>query len=246
MRILGVIPARYASTRFPGKPLIDIAGQSMIMRVYRQAAKASLLTSVVVATDDKRIGDEVEKNKGKVILTSKDHTNGTERCAEVLSKLNETFDYVINIQGDEPLIDPAQINALAAILTGDVELGTLVKRIDKLDQLKSDSVVKVVVNSNKEALYFSRNIIPHVRGVKLDNNAMDKNTFFKHVGIYAYRVDILNKIVKLPIGTLERIESLEQLRWLENGYRLSTVETNLESPSIDTPEDLEYVLDKIS
>lgn len=245
-RILGVIPARYASTRFPGKPLADIAGQSMIKRVFRQASMASCLTEVVVATDDQRIFDEVNSFDGRAVMTSSQHTNGTSRCNEVLAKHTDQFDYVINIQGDEPLIDPVQIDQLASILDGNVQLGTLIKRIKNLDQLMSAAVVKTVVNRSNEAMYFSRHPIPFLQGKEVTNQLLFDHCFYKHIGIYAYRSDVLQEITDLPQTDLEKSESLEQLRWLESGYGITTFKTELESPSVDTPEDLAYIVKKLT
>jgi len=236
--IVGIIPARYASTRFPGKPLIDLGGKTMIQRVYEQARKATLLSDVVVATDDERIYNHLQILGHSVIMTSPDHNNGTERCLEALSKLKGSFDYVINVQGDEPFIDPMQIDTLAAVLDGQVELGTLVKKITDAALLDTPNTVKVVFNKKNEALLFSRSCIPHLRGI--DKTAwLSSFSFFKHIGIYAYRVDVLHKITGLPPSPLEKAESLEQLRWLENGYRIKVVETGLETIGIDSPEDIE-------
>jgi len=237
MKIVAIIPARYASSRFPGKPLIDIAGKSMIRRVYEQAAKSSLLSKVVVATDHQEIYDHVIKFGGNVCLTSEDHASGTDRCYEALLAQQEKFDYVINIQGDEPFIDREQIDLLANRLDGKTEIATLVKVIDVPDQLFNPSEVKVTLNKNKEALYFSRSAIPHIRNTSEDQ-WMSKYNFVKHVGMYGYRSDILEQITKLEVSSLEKAESLEQLRWLENGFKILTVETMVETMGIDTPEDL--------
>jgi 3-deoxy-manno-octulosonate cytidylyltransferase (CMP-KDO synthetase) len=237
MKIVAIIPARYASSRFPGKPLIDIAGKSMIRRVYEQAAKSTLLSKVVVATDHQEIYDHVTKFGGNVCLTSEDHASGTDRCYEALRAQQEKFDYVINIQGDEPFIDREQIDLLANRLDGTTEIATLVKVIDVPDQLFNPSEVKVTLNKNKEALYFSRSAIPHIRNTAEDQ-WMSKFNFVKHVGMYGYRSDILEQITKLDVSALEKAESLEQLRWLENGFKILTVETTVETMGIDTPEDL--------
>jgi len=237
MKIVAIIPARYASSRFPGKPLIDIAGKSMIRRVYEQAAKSTLLSKIVVATDHQEIYDHVIKFGGNVCLTSEDHASGTDRCYEALRAQQEKFDYVINIQGDEPFIDQEQIDLLANRLDGKTEIATLVKVIDVADQLFNPSEVKVTLNKNKEALYFSRSAIPHIRNTSEDQ-WMSKYNFVKHVGMYGYRSDILEQITKLDVSSLEKAESLEQLRWLENGFKILTVETTVETMGIDTPEDL--------
>ena len=242
MKILGVIPARYASTRFPGKSLVDIQGKTMIRRVYEQSCQAISLSEVIVATDDQRIYDEIASLGGKVLMTSADHTNGTERCCEVLEKMNESFDYVVNIQGDEPFIDPRQIDILSACLDGDTQLATLVRHESDMQKIMSATEMKVVVNKNKEAMYFSRSVIPFVREADQASWA-EQFPFYLHVGIYAYRADVLKKIVKLSPSPLETAECLEQLRWLENGYKIKVAETDLPSFMIDTPEDLEDALD---
>ena len=242
MRILGVIPSRYASTRFPGKPLIDLGGKSMIQRVYEQAKKCDHLEAVVVATDDQRIFDEVQSFEGEVMLTSSNHNNGTERCQEVFETIQKEYDYVINIQGDEPFIDPNQINALCGILDGETQLGTLIKKIDDPDLLTNPNVMKVVKKVNGEALYFSRQAIPFVRSAERAD-WLSVHQYYKHIGIYAYRSDILDEIVKLPMSSLEKAESLEQLRWLENGYKIKLAETNIETFGIDTQEDYAKAID---
>jgi 3-deoxy-manno-octulosonate cytidylyltransferase (CMP-KDO synthetase) len=240
MKILGVIPARYASTRFPAKALADIDGKPMVQRVYEQACKASSLNKVIIATDHEAIVQVVNNFEGNVCLTNENHQSGTDRCHEVLAKESEDFDYVINIQGDEPFIDPSQIDLLASLLDGNTELGTLVKKITDQDELFEANVVKCVFNLNMEAMYFSRASIPYLRNYKKEE-WLTKHDFFKHIGIYAYRSDILNSIAKLSPSNFEIVESLEQLRWLENGYTIKVAETELPSFGIDTPEDLERV-----
>jgi len=241
MRILGVIPARYASTRFPAKPLVDIAGKSMVQRVYEQATQSLHLTKVVVATDDARIMEHVNSFGGAVCLTSADHPSGTDRCYETLTRQAEPYDYVINIQGDEPFIDPQQIALLASLLDGDVQLATLAKKITDTAALFNQNIVKVVMNKSGEALYFSRSPIPHMRNLP-DEKWLASKIHFKHIGMYAYRADVLAQITRLPVSSLEQAESLEQLRWLENGFRIHVAETKLETLGIDTPEDLEKAL----
>lgn len=237
-RIIGIIPARYASTRFPGKPLADINGKPMIQRVYERASRAKSLNEVIVATDDERICDVVNGFGGSVVITSESHQSGTDRCAEVVMKLTDKPDVVINIQGDEPFIYPEQIDQLVTCFDdAQTEIGTLVMRITKSDELKNSNVVKVVLDKNGHSLYFSRAAIPYRR-----DGSYDSDNFFKHVGIYGYRVDVLERIAKLEPSGLEQIESLEQLRWLENGYRIKVAETEFESFAIDTPEDLEKLL----
>lgn len=237
IKIIAIIPARYASSRFPAKPLVDIAGKSMIRRVYEQASKSAKLSTVVVATDHKEIYDHVKNFGGNVCMTRADHASGTDRCYEALTAQHEKFDYVINIQGDEPFIDNDQIDLLANKLDGKTEIATLVKIIDVPDQLFNPSEVKVTLNKNKEALYFSRSAIPHIRNTPEDQ-WMQKYNFIKHVGMYGYRSDILERLTQLEVSSLEKAESLEQLRWLENGFKILTVETTVETMGIDTPEDL--------
>lgn len=242
MSILGIIPARYASTRFPAKPLADMGGKSMIRRVYEQAKKSKSLSKVVVATDHEEIYQHVIDFGGDVCMTSTHHASGTDRCYEVLLKENTSFDYVINIQGDEPFIAPEQIDLLASLLLdGDTELATLIKKIDSVEQLFNPNLVKAVVNKNAEALYFSRSPIPYVRNMEQVEWVTHHN-FYKHIGMYAYRKDVLEKITRLEISSLEKAESLEQLRWLENGYKIKVKETNIETIGIDTPEDLQNAL----
>jgi 3-deoxy-manno-octulosonate cytidylyltransferase (CMP-KDO synthetase) len=245
MKILGLIPARYASSRFPAKPLVDIAGKSMIRRVYEQARKSGSLSKVVVATDHAEIYDHVKLFGGDVCMTREDHVSGTDRCHEALELQSETYDYVINIQGDEPFIQPAQIDLLASRLNGATEIATLIKSIDNPEQLFNPNVVKVTVNKGGEALYFSRSTIPHIR-TTAESEWMKKHTFYKHIGMYAYRSDLLGKHTRLPVSPLERAESLEQLRWLENGYKIAVAETTVETLGIDTPEDLTLALSRVS
>lgn len=243
MKILGIIPARYASTRFPAKALVDIHTKSMVQRVYEQAKKCSSLNEVLIATDDERIFEHVKSFGGKVVMTSIHHQSGTDRCAEVAATLPE-FDVVINIQGDEPFINPRQIANLAACFTDKkTELATLVKKIEHLEELNNINTPKVILNARSEAIYFSRTAIPYIRGQELQN-WLQHHTFYKHIGIYGYRADVLQEITKLPVSSLEKAESLEQLRWIENGYRIKVAETELETLAVDTPADLENVLKK--
>lgn len=243
MNILGLIPARYASTRFPGKPLIDIAGKTMIMRVYEQAAKA--FDVVYVATDDKRILDHVISNGGKAVLTSESHNSGTDRCAEaleIISKaLNFKFDIVVNIQGDEPFIDPLQLKLLVGCFDdSNAQISTLVKAITDSNDIWDTNKPKVILGANNNAIYFSRSPIPFLRNIP-QNDWIAKNIFYKHIGLYAYRTDTLKEIIKLKQSKLEIAESLEQLRWIENGYNVIAKITDIESLSIDTPEDLKNI-----
>lgn len=242
MQAIGVIPARYASTRFPGKPLVRIGDKTMIERVYRQAEKASLLSEVWVATDDERIFDHVKSFGGKVQMTSNLHASGTDRCAEVARHLPNAGIF-INIQGDEPFIVPAQIDKVVQLLLHyeAFSIGTLVKRIEKPEELFNPNVVKAVFSEQGKALYFSRSTIPYLRGVA-EADWMAYGVFYKHIGLYGYRRETLLQLADLPSGKLERTESLEQLRWLEHGYAIGIAETELETAGIDTPEDLEKSL----
>ncbi|HEY9001519.1 MAG TPA: 3-deoxy-manno-octulosonate cytidylyltransferase [Mucilaginibacter sp.] len=241
MHILGIIPARYASTRFPGKPLVDIAGKSMIQRVYEQAKKCSQLSEVIVATDDDRIFEHVNGFGGKAMMTSATHQSGTDRCAEVAEKHPE-YDVIINIQGDEPYIDPEQISKLINCFNdADTQLATLVKKVSNEYELHNTSSPKVIINKNSEAIYFSRSPLPHIRGQEPQNWLLHF-TYFKHIGIYGYRADVLKEITKLPVSPLEKAESLEQLRWIENGYKIKVAETEIETIAIDTPDDLKKLI----
>lgn len=235
--IIGLIPARYDSTRFPAKPLIDIGGKSMIQRVYEQAKKSTNLSKVMVATDHPEIYNHVKNFGGDVCMTREDHISGTDRCHEALTLQSQSYEYVINIQGDEPFIQPDQIDLLAVVLTGKTEIATLIKAIDQTEQLFNPNLVKAVIGKNCEALYFSRSPIPYLRNIK-ESDWVSHHTFFKHIGMYAYRADILAELTKLHPSILEKAESLEQLRWLENGFEILAVETSTESFGIDTPEDL--------
>ena len=232
MNIYGVIPARYASTRFPGKPLIDLAGKTMIQRVYEQSKKCSLLKDVIIATDDQRIYDHAISIGAKVTMTSVDHTSGTDRCAEVLEQLDDC-DVIINIQGDEPLINPDQISLLCKCFDDpQTDIATLVKKIESEETLFNNITPKVIIDHNSFAMYFSRECIPHLRNVAR-NEWLKKFNYYQHIGIYGYTSDVLKKITKLPISSLEQAESLEQLRWLENGYKIKTAVTTFDSIAID-------------
>jgi len=249
MKILGVIPARYASSRFPGKPLADIRGKTMIQRVYEQVKKSTKITDVVIATDDQRIVDNVLAFGGEVVLTSASHLNGTSRCKEALeiknSQKQDSYDAVINIQGDEPFIDPGQIDQVCDILTNSkASIATLAKKIESTEDLLDPNIVKVVFGNNKQALYFSRNPIPFVRShPKAD--WLQQASFYKHIGIYGFSTKVLNRIVKMEPGKYELLESLEQLRWLENGIEITVDITEFESVGIDTPNDLKNLLTKL-
>jgi 3-deoxy-manno-octulosonate cytidylyltransferase (CMP-KDO synthetase) len=242
MNILGIIPARYGSTRFPGKPLVDIEGKTMIQRVYEQCAKSKKLTLVVIATDDDRIFNHVQEFGGTAVMTSPQHQSGTDRCAEIVSHENGAkWDVVINIQGDEPFIHPEQIDLLCSCFANtETEIATLVKKIETSAELFNHNNPKVVMNTRGEALYFSRAPIPYNRNFP-EQDWIKYNTYYKHIGIYGYRADVLMKIAQLPKSKLEMAESLEQLRWIENGYRIKAEITTQENIAIDTPADLEKI-----
>lgn len=243
MKFIAIIPARYASSRFPAKPLANMAGKTMIQRVYEQVKKA--VDEVWVATDDMRIHDVVTTFGGKVMITSIEHRSGTDRINEAYNKIGKDFDVIINVQGDEPFIQPQQIESLKACFDSkNVQLATLVKPFKKEDGfevLSNPSSPKVVVNKNNEAIYFSRSIIPYIRDVE-NMEWLGKHTFYKHIGMYGYRADILAEITQLSPSSLEIAESLEQLRWIENGYRIRVGYTDVETIGIDTPEDMENAL----
>jgi 3-deoxy-manno-octulosonate cytidylyltransferase (CMP-KDO synthetase) len=240
--IAGIIPARYASTRFPGKPLAQIEGRTMIHRVYEQASKSKSLDKVVVATDDERIARHVRDFGGEALITASHHPSGTDRCAEVLQKLGDDYRYVINIQGDEPFIDPGQIDTLATVLKdGSTEIATLIILVDNMDVLFDTGEVKVALNPKMEALYFSRSVIPYLKDVPQREWHL-RRAYYRHVGMYAYRSDILRQITKLPVSSLEKAESLEQLRWVEAGYKVKCAITHHDSHCIDTPADIPKVI----
>ena len=239
MKFIGIIPARFQSTRFPGKPLVILGEKPIIQWVYENAKKA--LDDVYVATDDERIYKAVEAFGGKAVYTSPNHQSGTDRCAEAAQKVAKQmeFDVVINIQGDEPFIRPEQVEGLKACFNfPETEIATLIKPITNAVEITNINRPKVVINKNMEAMNFSRSSIPFVRDSKPEE-WINRNEFYSHIGMYAYRYDILLELTKLPIGVLEKAESLEQLRWLENGYRIKTAKTSFENMGIDTPEDLE-------
>ncbi len=292
MKILGVIPARFASTRFPGKPLVIINGKSMIQRVYEQAKKCKSLARIVVATDDERIFKHVQSFGGEAMMTADTHQSGTDRCAEVVGRLNfeiqtanldsdsapiigkitprfeGIFTAVINIQGDEPFIQPEQIEKVVEILRGssikneklkiknsdndvlqtsnfklqtlNFGIATLAKQIDNQEDIENQNVVKVIFDAFGKAVYFSRSPIPFLRNVDKKDWAKS-GQFFKHIGLYGYRTAVLLEIAQFSPTNLEKLESLEQLRWLENGYAIGVAQTNLETIGIDTPEDLNKI-----
>jgi 3-deoxy-manno-octulosonate cytidylyltransferase (CMP-KDO synthetase) len=237
-QILGVIPARYASSRFPAKMLAPISGKTMIERVYAQCAQAQRLADLVVATDHPAIEAEVRRFGGQVVMTRPDHPSGTDRCFEAWQKLGGQYTHVVNIQGDEPFIQPGQIDLLAGCLAEPgTELATLMIRATDPAHLTDPGEVKITFNTRHEALYFSRQPIPHLRGVP-PGEWLAHHAFYRHVGIYAYRADVLAQLTQLPPSVLEECEKLEQLRWLEHGYKVRLVETDQDSFCIETPEDL--------
>lgn len=240
MKILILIPARYASTRFPGKPLATIGGKPMVVHVIEKALQISEFS--FVATDDERIFNKVKECGGEAVMTSENHKSGTDRCYEayckVVSQLGVDFDVVVNVQGDEPFIAPSQIMELVNCFENpEVQIATLAKRFDDSSAIFDPNKVKVVFGCDGRALYFSRNPIPYCRGVE-QNEWLATTPYYKHIGMYAYRPDALRRVTELPQGILEKAESLEQLRWLENGFRIAVRETDHESIGIDTPEDL--------
>jgi len=238
MKAIGIIPSRYESTRFPGKPLVEINGKTMIQRVYEQSKKATSLTQVMVATDDHRIFNHVKSFNGEVVMTSSFHKSGTERCAEAVSKLSVNFDIVINIQGDEPFINPEQINQISSCFDDSkTDIATLIKKINSDDELFNSNRPKVEIGEDNFAKMFSRNAIPEIPSTE-KKEWLSNQVFFRHIGIYGYRTDVLAKISQLPVSQLEEKEGLEQLRWLENNYAIKVAETEHVAISIDTPEDL--------
>ena len=240
MKFIGIIPARYASTRFPAKPLAMLGGKPVIQRVYEQVN--GVLDEACVATDDERIEAAVKAFGGKVVMTSTHHKSGTDRVQEAFEKIGQGYDVVVNIQGDEPFIQPSQLEAVKACFEDEAtQIATLVKpfvEADGWEALQNPNSPKVVVDGRMNALYFSRSVIPYLRGAEKEE-WLKKHTYYKHIGLYAYRAEVLKEITRLPQSSLELAESLEQLRWLENGYRIKVGITNTETIGIDTPEDLE-------
>lgn len=240
MRFLAVIPARFASTRFPGKPLVQIGSKTMVEMVYR--AVSEIIPNTVVATDDQRIFDVVVKNGGQCVMTSDQHESGTERCLEALQKVQKEqghFDVVLNVQGDEPFIEKEHILLIQRLFgSHETQIATLAKKITNVSELLDENKPKLVFDNQKNAIYFSRNPIPFIRGID-KTEWLNHHDFFKHIGFYAYQTEVLEKIVSLPPSTLELAERLEQLRWLEYGYNIKLAITSKDSLSIDTPEDLE-------
>lgn len=247
MKIIAIIPARYASTRFPGKPLAILGGKPVIQRVYEQVT--TVLDEAYVATDDERIYNKVQEFGGRVVMTSPNHKSGTDRIEEAVQKIGTDADIIINVQGDEPFIHPSQIEALIKCFDDPTtQIATLGKPFDKdadISLLDNPNSPKIVVDNNSFALYFSRSVIPSIRGVE-HNQWLGKYPFLKHLGIYAYRTQVLHEITRLPQSSLELAESLEQLRWLQNGYRIRVGTTNIETVGIDTPEDLQRAEDYLT
>lgn len=239
MKFIGIIPARYASTRFPAKPLALLGGKPVIQRVYEQVVK--VLDDAVVATDDERIYQAVKSFGGKVVMTSVNHKSGTDRCYEAYTLAGNGCDVVINIQGDEPFIQSSQLESIKECFNDSAtEIATLVKPFtadDVYESLENVNSPKVVVNKNMQAMYFSRSIIPYQRN-KDKSEWLKGHTYYKHIGLYAYKANILKEITELPQSSLEVAESLEQLRWLENGYTIKVGISDVETIGIDTPEDL--------
>ena len=241
MKVFGIIPARYASTRFPGKPLVLLDGRSMVEWVYRRASEA--FDTVAVATDDERIAAEVRRFGGNVVMTSPDHRSGTDRCAEALALMQENAgiqaDVVVNVQGDEPFVDPALLSRLAACFDDEsTQIATVVKPFDNVADLLNPNHVKAVINPAGRAIYFSRSPVPYIRGFAHDE-WLNRHTFYWHLGLYAYRAGVLARLTQLQPSPLEIAESLEQNRWLENDYYIRVIQTQEENIAIDTPEDLE-------
>ena len=236
MKFIAIIPARYASTRFPGKPLAVLGGKTVIQRVYEQAV--SILPEAYVATDDDRIFQTVESFGGRAVMTRADHKSGTDRIEEAAEKIGTDADVIINIQGDEPFVQASQILTLQHLFDSkETQIGTLGKRFDSMDAVMNPNSPKIVCDRRGFALYFSRNVIPYLRGRDVQD-WLEHFPYLKHLGIYAYRREVLREVTTLPQSPLEMAESLEQLRWLENGYRIRVGLTDEETVGIDTPDDL--------
>lgn len=243
LNVLGIIPARYGSSRFPGKPLLDLKGKTMIQRVYEGASLSSLITTVVVATDDQRIYDEVVRFGGKVIMTREEHISGTDRCGEVLEHFKDV-DVVINIQGDEPLIDYRQLDTLIDVFEKEeIQIATLGIKTKSMEDILNPNRIKIVVDKNDKALYFSRSSIPNFNNFSKD--PLGFYPFLRHIGVYAYRAKVLTALTHLSPTALEKIESLEQLRWLYHGFPIHIAYTTIETPNIDSPDDVASVLNRL-
>ena len=244
MKFIGIIPARYSSSRFPGKPLAILGGKPVIEHVYRQVS--SVMEDVFVATDDQRIYDAVEAFGGKAIMTRSDHKSGTDRICEALEKVGGSFDVVINIQGDEPFIQKSQLETVMQCFDDPrTQIATLGKPFESMEAVENPNSPKIVLDNDGYALYFSRSVIPFVRG-KEHEEWLSHFPYLKHIGLYAYRTEVLREISKLPQSTLELAESLEQLRWLQNGYKIKVGLTDVETIGIDTPEDLQRAEGKMA
>ncbi len=246
MKSIAIIPARYGSTRFPGKPLAELAGKPIIQHVYERAERAQSISEVYIATDDRRIEERARAFGATVVMTDPAHRSGTDRCAEVANGLPGDF-LVVNIQGDEPFIDPRQIDQVSQLLRQQEDAGvsTLARRLTDADAIANPNIVKVVTNTAGQALYFSRSPIPFLRGVPREQ-WVEHGVFFKHLGIYGFRRQVLLAIASLPPGRYEQLEHLEQLRWLEAGYAIQVGETTQETIGIDTPQDLEKAIRAIA
>ncbi len=238
MKVVAIIPARFGSSRFPGKPLAQVQGKSMIMRVYDQCKKSDKLSDVCVATDDERIFNHVMECGGKAVMTGVKHNSGTDRCWEAYAGLGDEYDVVVNVQGDEPFIQPEQIDLLVDLFIDDtVQIGTLVKKIEQEEELHDSNVPKVVFDERDFAMYFSRSTIPYYRNLSSEE-WFAKGLFYKHIGIYAFQTEVLEQVTKIQQAQLELSESLEQLRWLSHGFKIKVARTVLETEGIDTPEQL--------
>lgn len=237
MKVIGIIPARYASSRFPGKPLAKLGGKYVIQRVVEQVG--AVLDDVYVATDDERIYNTVTSMGAKAVMTRSDHQSGTDRIAEALEKIGGNFDVVVNIQGDEPFIQKSQIETVVACFNdADTQIATLGKKFATIEEAKNPNSPKIILDNRSYAMYFTRALAPYIRG-KEESQWLNVYPFLKHIGLYAYRTEVLRELIKLPQSPLELAEGLEQLRWLQNGYKIKVGLTEVETVGIDTPEDLQ-------
>ena len=236
MEIVGIIPSRYNSVRLPGKPLINILGKSMIQRVYEQCLKSNKLSDIIVATDDKRIYNHVLSFNGKVVMTTKTHKSGTERCNEAVKKLEKSYDIIVNIQGDEPFIDPLQIDEVTQLFNNpNIEIGTLAKKIEDIEIIKDENSPKAIFDDKGNAINF-------IRKIPIISN---ESTYYKHIGLYAYKSDVLQKICQLPPSKNELKEKLEQLRWLDNSFNIKVGITKYQSVSVDTTNDIKKIKEQM-
>ncbi len=241
--VLGVIPARYASTRLPGKPLLRIGSKTMLQRVYEQSKKSASLDHVIIATDDERILHHAENIGAEAVMTSSHHPSGTDRCWEAYQRFQQKFDYVVNIQGDEPFLSPIQIDTLCSVCDGETEIATLQLKVNSEELLWDMGEVKIVSDLNDNALYFSRSVIPFLKNVPQAEWHLH-HSYFRHVGMYAFRSDILEKVAGMQVSTLESAESLEQLRWLQNGFTIKLATTTEDSYCVDSEEDAQWIIEK--